>query len=248
MKALEIPTDPVTGISLEALELALEQWPIKLIQITPAVTTHSATSCPRRARRLCSAWPSATMWRSWKTMCTATWLTPTRARAPSSHSTTMAACCSAVRSPKPWPPACGWLGGTWRYLERVLHMKYISTGSSASQPQLAIADFIAGGHYQPHMRRMRSQYQRGRDLMSDWVTRYFPAGTRVSRPQGGFMLWVEFPEHFDTLRLNRALLEQGVPGGGGQYLLGLGQVPPLPAHELRRAADATDRGCRTQGR
>ena len=37
-----------------------------------------------------------------------------------------------------------------------------------------------------------------------------PAGTRASRPQGGFMLWVEFPEHFDTLRLNRALLEQGV--------------------------------------
>ncbi|WP_410971817.1 aminotransferase class I/II-fold pyridoxal phosphate-dependent enzyme, partial [Salmonella sp. SAL4437] len=26
MKALEIPTDPVNGISLEALELALEQW------------------------------------------------------------------------------------------------------------------------------------------------------------------------------------------------------------------------------
>jgi len=35
MKALEIPTDPVTGISLEALEMALEQWPIKAIQLTP---------------------------------------------------------------------------------------------------------------------------------------------------------------------------------------------------------------------
>ncbi len=35
MKALEIPTDPLTGISLEALELALEQWPIKAIQLTP---------------------------------------------------------------------------------------------------------------------------------------------------------------------------------------------------------------------
>jgi DNA-binding transcriptional MocR family regulator len=35
MKALEIPTDPLTGISLEALELALEQWPIKVIQLTP---------------------------------------------------------------------------------------------------------------------------------------------------------------------------------------------------------------------
>jgi DNA-binding transcriptional MocR family regulator len=89
-------------------------------------------------------------------------------------------------------------------------MKYISTGSTAPQPQLAIADFIEGGHYEPHLRRMRAQYQRGRDQMAEWVRRYFPAGTRVSRPQGGFMLWVEFPEGFDTLRLNQALLAQGV--------------------------------------
>lgn len=122
-------------------------------------------------------------------------------------------------------------------------MKYISTGSTASQPQLAIADFIAGGHYQPHVRRMRSQYQRGRDLMGDWVTRYFPAGTRVSRPQGGFMLWVELPEHLDTLRLNRALLEQGVQVAVGS-IFGLGQVPPLPAHEFRRQANAANRSLR----
>ncbi|ENE38403.1 aminotransferase class I and II family protein, partial [Escherichia coli P0302293.10] len=29
VKVIEIPTDPETGISVEALELALEQWPIK---------------------------------------------------------------------------------------------------------------------------------------------------------------------------------------------------------------------------
>jgi DNA-binding transcriptional MocR family regulator len=57
---------------------------------------------------------------------------------------------------------------------------------------------------------MRTQYQRNRDLMIDWVSRYFPAGTRASRPQGSFMLWVELPEGFDTLKLNRGLVEQGV--------------------------------------
>jgi DNA-binding transcriptional MocR family regulator len=57
---------------------------------------------------------------------------------------------------------------------------------------------------------MRTQYQRNRDVMIDWVSRYFPAGTRASRPQGSFMLWVELPEGFDTLKLNRALHDQGV--------------------------------------
>lgn len=35
MKALEVPTNPLTGISLEALEMALDQWPIKAILLTP---------------------------------------------------------------------------------------------------------------------------------------------------------------------------------------------------------------------
>ena len=103
----------------------------------------------------------------------------------------------------------GWVA-PGRYLERVLHMKYISTGSTAPQPQLAVADFLKNGHFEPHLRKMRTQYQRNRDLMLGWVSRYFPAGTRASRPQGSFMLWLELPEGFDSLRLNRLLLGQGV--------------------------------------
>ena len=103
----------------------------------------------------------------------------------------------------------GWVA-PGRYLERVLHMKYISTGSTAPQPQIAIAEFLKAGHFEPHLRRMRTQYQRNRDMMIDWVSRYFPAGTRASRPQGSFMLWVELPDGFDTLKLNRALHDEGV--------------------------------------
>lgn len=53
MKALEIPTDPLTGISLDALELALEQWPIKAIQLTPTATIRWAISCRSRANGPC---------------------------------------------------------------------------------------------------------------------------------------------------------------------------------------------------
>jgi DNA-binding transcriptional MocR family regulator len=53
MKALEIPTDPLTGISLDALELALEQWPIKPFSSRPTATTPSDTSCPNRANAPC---------------------------------------------------------------------------------------------------------------------------------------------------------------------------------------------------
>ncbi|KNE88609.1 hypothetical protein PSTG_17972, partial [Puccinia striiformis f. sp. tritici PST-78] len=49
-----------------------------------------------------------------------------------------------------------------------------------------------------------------RDVMTAWIMAYFPPGTRVSQPRGGFMLWIELDEDFDNLRLNRYLEQQGV--------------------------------------
>ncbi|NWL47818.1 GntR family transcriptional regulator [Pseudomonas hunanensis] len=211
MKALEIPTDPVTGISLEALELALEQWPIKLIQITPNCNNPLGYIMPEARKKallsLAQRYDVAILEDDVYGDLAYTYPRPRTLKSFDDDGRVLL--CSSFSKTLAPGLRIGWVA-PGRYLERVLHMKYISTGSTASQPQLAIADFIAGGHYQPHVRRMRSQYQRGRDLMGDWVTLYFPAGTRVSRPQGGFMLWVELPEHLDTLRLNRALLEQGV--------------------------------------
>ncbi len=74
-----------------------------------------------------------------------------------------------------------------RYRDRVLHMKYIATGSSSMLAQHALAEFIRQDHYQPHLRRMRQFYQRNYSSFSCWVCRYFPYGICVSRPQGSFM-------------------------------------------------------------
>jgi DNA-binding transcriptional MocR family regulator len=42
------------------------------------------------------------------------------------------------------------------------------------------------------------------------VSRYFPPGTKVTRPTGGFVLWVEFPNGVDTLELHRRALEKKI--------------------------------------
>jgi DNA-binding transcriptional MocR family regulator len=70
---------------------------------------------------------------------------------------------------------------------------------------------------------MRAQYLRSRDLMVDWVSRYFPAGTRVSRPQGSFMLWVEMPQGFDSQKLNRALLPHKIQIAPGSIFSAAGK-------------------------
>ena len=37
--------------------------------------------------------------------------------------------------------------------------------------------------------------------MIDAVTRYFPPGCKLSRPQGGYMLWIELPRHVDSRKV-----------------------------------------------
>ncbi|KAG4079426.1 hypothetical protein HA402_000632 [Bradysia odoriphaga] len=46
----------------------------------------------------------------------------------------------------------GWIS-PGRYLEKALHMKYISAGRVPTLPQLAMAEFIKQGHYLQHLRR-----------------------------------------------------------------------------------------------
>ena len=211
MKALEIPTDPVTGVSLEALELALEQWPIKAIQLNPNCNNPFGYVMPEPRKRalltLAQRFDVAIIEDDVYGDLAFNYPRPRTIKSFDEDGRVLL--CSSFSKTLAPGLRIGWVA-PGRYLERVLHMKYIGTGCTATQPQLAIADFIAGGHFEPHVRRMRSQYQRNRDIMLDWVMASFPAGTRASRPQGGFMLWIELPEHFDTLKLNRALLEQNV--------------------------------------
>ena len=211
MKALEIPTDPITGISLQALELALEQWPIKAIQLTPNCNNPLGYIMPESRKRalltLAQRFDVAIIEDDVYGDLAFSYPRPRTIKSFDEDGRVLL--CSSFSKTLAPGLRIGWVA-PGRYLERVLHMKYIGTGSTATQPQLAIAEFLKSGHFEPHLRRMRSQYQRSRDLMIDWVTRYFPPGTRCSRPQGGFMLWVELAEGFDTQKLNRQLLDEGV--------------------------------------
>lgn len=59
--------------------------------------------------------------------------------------------------------------------------------------------------------------------MQQAIAAYFPAETRVTRPTGGHVLWVEMPEGFDTLRLYREALQQHIGIAPGVIFSASGQ-------------------------
>ncbi len=95
-----------------------------------------------------------------------------------------------------------------RYLERVRRLKFTNTLGTPVVLQKTISDFLRDGGYDHHLRSIRRAYQNQLHLFSKSVLRYFPEGTRLSRPQGGFVLWVELPAPCDTLKLHGAALKK----------------------------------------
>jgi len=206
MKALELPTDPLTGISLEALELALEQWPIKAIQLTPTCNNPLGYIMPDANKRallaLAQRYDVAIIEDDVYGELAYSYPRPRTIKSYDEDGRVLL--CSSFSKTLAPGLRIGWIV-PGRYLQQVLHLKYIGTGMSTQLPQLALAEYLEAGHYEPHLRRMRSQYARGLEQMVDWVSRYFPPGTRVSQPRGGFMLWIELDPGFDSQRLNRLL-------------------------------------------
>src|SRR5262245_22290759 len=58
--------------------------------------------------------------------------------------------------------------------------------------------------------RIRRAFAENIDRMSRAVDRYFPAQTRVTRPCGGFVLWLELPGRFDSGRLFDMAIARGI--------------------------------------
>ena len=82
-------------------------------------------------------------------------------------------------------------------------------------PQVAVADYLRHDGYDRHLRQVRKAYRQQARIMSAMVQRFFPAGTRTSAPQGGYVLWVELPERVDSMRLYQAALAHGITIGPG---------------------------------
>ena len=92
----------------------------------------------------------------------------------------------------------GWIA-PGRFYEKILRLKFNSTIAHSKLPQLILAEFLASGQYDRHLRKLRQALKNQMSSMSHAVARYFPPGTRLTAPGGGYILWVEMPGQIDSL-------------------------------------------------
>ncbi|RLM27457.1 GntR family transcriptional regulator [Brenneria alni] len=224
IKAIEIPTCAATGISLDALGLALEQWPIKAVLLVPSCNNPLGFTMPNEYKKalitLAQRFDLAIIEDDAYGELSYEYPRPRTIKSFDEDGRVLL--CSSFSKNLAPGLRVGWIA-PGRYLERVIHTKYIGTGYTVAHTQLAVADFIRKGHYQPHLRRMRMQYKCNLDVFTCWVRHYFPCGICVSRPQGGFLMWIELPESFDSLRLNREVRKSGIQIAAGSLFSASGK-------------------------
>lgn len=86
---------------------------------------------------------------------------------------------------------------------------------SAVPTEVALREFLASGAMEPHLKMLRVRNARRRELALAAIERSFPAGTRVTPPRGGYMLWAELPGVVDFGKARATAREQNVVFAAG---------------------------------
>ena len=76
--------------------------------------------------------------------------------------------------------------------------------------QAVLAEVLESRDYQRTSARIRQQLASQMHATADAVLRHFPKGTRIRKPQGGMLLWVEMPDGRSGLEVFEAALRQGI--------------------------------------
>jgi DNA-binding transcriptional MocR family regulator len=207
MRALEIPTHPREGVSLEALSYALDNHPIKaclfILSFNNPLGSCMSEANKQRLVDLLAKREVPLIEDDIYGDLSFDGERPLPAKAFDKKGLVLL-CDSFSKTLAPGYRV-GWTS-PGRFQCQVEQLKFTSTIATGTLPQCAIADFLANGGYEHHLRKVRRHYAESVRLITNAISKYFPKGTKVTRPAGGFVLWVELPPAIDSLELYRRAL------------------------------------------
>jgi DNA-binding transcriptional MocR family regulator len=219
LKTLEIPASPRGGISLEALDYALQRHPqevkacLVISNFNNPLGSMMADADKEKLVDLLARHQVPLIEDDIYGDLAFTSNRPKVAKAFDKNNNVLL--CSSFSKTLAPGYRVGWVAAG-RYQEQIEIGKMISGIATASPPQLAVAEFLATGGYDHHLRTLTRNYAKNVACMSAAIGELFPAGTKVSRPAGGHVIWVEMPLAVDGLTLYRQAKQHGITIAPGQ--------------------------------
>src|SRR5688572_10644807 len=213
LRAIEIPTHPRTGMSLEALELALAEHPVKAALVMPNVSNPIGASMSDVAKKrlvelLAAAKVPLIEDHIYADLTFEGAGASARAAKAYDRDGTVMLCGSFSKTLAPGLKV-GWIEpGRWR--DRLRMLKFVASGGQNEVVELAVAELVESGGYERSLRQLRRRFESQVDLARGVIAESFPRGTRVTRPAGAYIVWVELPKACDSVLLFEKLLERRI--------------------------------------
>ena len=224
LKALEIPTEPLTGMSVAALDLATRDGKVAAVLLVPNASNPLGSVMPDESKRKLAELMAAR-------------------NIPVIEDDIHGDLCYDAR--RPWPikafdttgnvMLCASLSkclspalrigfaAAGKFHAAVTLQRTLSSGGTNPITQRVLAEVFESGAYERQVRGLKRHFQNQVEQMMAAVTRYFPAGTRMARPMGGFVLWVELPGKIDTAALFPRAIAEGIAFTPGDLFSASGQ-------------------------
>jgi DNA-binding transcriptional MocR family regulator len=110
-----------------------------------------------------------------------------------------------------------------KFKQKVIRLKRMNSLSTNTLAQAAIAHFLQNGRYELHLRHLRKALHTQCLRYTQAVSEFFPEDTKMTRPQGGFALWVEMNRKVDAYKLHKRALKHQIGIAPGQIFSSQGQ-------------------------
>ncbi len=211
LHAIEIPTDPRTGIDLQVLERTVREHSVKACIIISNFNNPLGFLMSNEKKRAmveilnAAEIPTIEDDIYGELYFTASRPLPLKAF---DRKELVLYCSSFSKSLSPGLRV-GWIQ-PGRFFDRVKRLKLNQCISEPGLTQWSVARYLKTGNYDRHLRKLRTHLKNQVGNTALAIARYFPQGTMISAPLGGLALWVQMAPEIDSLQLFRNALEKNI--------------------------------------
>ena len=211
LQALEIPSSAQTGISPDALELALQHWDVQALVISPCYATPTGSCMPdSNKQRLLTLAQSRSIAIIEDDIYGELHFGLQRPRTLYSYDDSGSVLlCSSFSKSLSRDLRLGWIA-PGKYKDKIKHLKLVTSLATSQTLQQGMTEFLQQGNYDRHLRQRRQQLKLQCRQLQQQIPQLLPQAISCSQPEGGLALWLELPESINTLKLYNRAREQGL--------------------------------------
>lgn len=211
LKVIEISSDFVNGLDLECLQRVIKKYPVKACVVVPNFNNPLGGCMPdENKKKLVEIVTKQNIPLIEDDIYGELYFGKNRPRTCKYYDTKgMVIHCSSLSKSLAPGYRIGWtIPG--KFFEQVKQIKRMQNISSPTLTQAAMAHFLQNGRYEYHLKNLRKALHTQCLRYTQSVIRHFPPDTRISRPAGGFVLWIQLNKRVNTFKLRTEAMKHGI--------------------------------------